>query len=112
MMFLTGNNAKSNKEGYKMASSIPFVHVSVNRFGFNVLDVKINLVNTEEPRKTAVMLVCATCDISQDDKDNIEWLERQYKSLISNQATVKEGHNAFYVDDDLISFRYEVETDR
>lgn len=95
-----------------MASSIPFVHVTVNRFGFNVLDVKINLVNTEEPRKTAVMLVALTCGISQDDKDNIEWLESQYTQSITNHETVNPNHTTFYVEDDLVTFRYEVETDR
>lgn len=95
-----------------MSSTTPFVHVSVNRFGFNILDVKINLVNTEEPRKTAVMLVAITCGISQKDKDNIEWLETQYKYCVENREALKEGHNTFYLEDDLITFRYEVETDR
>lgn len=95
-----------------MASTTPFVRVTVNRFGFNVLDVKINLVNTEEPRKTAVTLVALTCGVSLDDKDNIDWLETQYKHLIDQHETVKQGHNTFYLEDDLISFCYVVETDR
>lgn len=95
-----------------MATSTPFVHVTVNRFGFNVLDVKINLVNTEQPRKTAVMLVALTCGIELDDKENIDWLESQYKQSITNHETVNPNHTTFYVCDDLINFVYEVEKDR
>lgn len=95
-----------------MATSTPFVHVTVNRFGFNVLDVKINLVNTEEPRKTAVMLVALTCGIELDDKENIDWLESQYKQSITNHESVNPNHTTFYVCDDLINFVYEVEKDR
>jgi hypothetical protein len=95
-----------------MATSTPFVHVTVNRFGFNVLDVKINLVNTEEPRKTAVMLVALTCGIQLDDKENIDWLESQYNQSITNHANVNPIHTTFYVCDDLINFVYEVEKDR
>lgn len=95
-----------------MASTTPFVNVSVNRFGFNILDVKINLVNTEEPRKTAVMLVALTCGISQDDSDNMQWLESQYKYCIENHDLLTNGHNTFYLNDDLVSFSYEVESER
>lgn len=95
-----------------MATSTPFVHVTVNRFGFNVLDVKINLVNTEQPRKTAIMLVALTCGIELDDKENIDWLESQYKQSITNHETVNPNHTTFYVCDDLINFVYEVEKDR
>jgi len=95
-----------------MATSTPFVHVTVNRFGFNVLDVKINLVNTEEPRKTAVMLVALTCGIELDDKENIDWLESQYKQSITNHETVNPNHTTFYVCDDLINFVYQVEKDK
>ena len=95
-----------------MNRSTPFVNVTVNRFGFNVLDVRINLVNTEEPRKTAVMLVALTCGIELDDRENMEWLESQYTQSITNHETIKPEHRAFYVEDDLITFRYEVETER
>lgn len=95
-----------------MATSTPFVHVTVNRFGFNVLDVKINLVNTEQPRKTAVMLVALTCGIELDDKENIDWLESQYKQSITNHETVNPNHTTFYVCDDLINFVYQVEKDK
>ena len=95
-----------------MATSTPFVHVTVNRFGFNVLDVKINLVNTEEPRKTAVMLVALTCGIELDDKENIDWLESQYKQSITNHETVNPNNTTFYVCDDLINFVYQVEKDK
>jgi len=95
-----------------MATSTPFVHVTVNRFGFNVLDVKINLVNTEQPRKTAVMLVALTCGIDLDDKENIDWLESQYKQSITNHETVNPNHTTFYVCDDLINFVYQVEKDK
>lgn len=95
-----------------MATSTPFVHVTVNRFGFNVLDVKINLVNTEEPRKTAVMLVALNCGIELDDKDNMDWLESQYTQSITNHETVNPNHTTSYVGDDLINFVYQVEKDK
>lgn len=95
-----------------MATSTPFVHVTVNRFGFNVLDVKINLVNTEEPRKTAIMLVALTCGIDLDDKDNMNWLESQYTQSITKHETVNPNHTTFYVEDDLINFTYQVEKDK
>lgn len=97
-----------------MASAIPFVNVSVNRFGFNILDVKINLVGTEEPRKLACMMVLMACGIidPQDQKDNMQWLEDNYTQSVTNHETVKPGHTTFYINDDLVSFRYEVEYDK
>lgn len=95
-----------------MASSTPFVHVTVNRYGFNILDVKINLVNTEDPRKTAVMLVALACGIESDDQDNLDWLEDQYTRSIANHETVNPNHTTFYLYDDLINFVYEVEKDK
>lgn len=94
-----------------MATSTPFARVSVNRFGFNILDVRINLVNTEEPMKMAVMLVAMTC-ACQDNQDDLEWIETQYKQSITNHTTVNPNHRTFYVGDDLVSFCYEVEEDK
>lgn len=97
-----------------MASSTPFVNVSVNRFGFNVLDVRMNLVGTDEPRKMACMMVLMACGINdaEGQADNMQWLEDNYTQSITNHETVKPGHTTFYLGDDLVSFRYEVEHDK
>lgn len=97
-----------------MATSTPFVNVSVNRFGFNVLDVRINLVGTEEPKRMAIMLVFMACGITDPDDQtaNMQWLEDNYTQSVTNHETVKAGHTTFYLGDDLVSFRYETEDDK
>ena len=97
-----------------MAASIPFANVSVNRFGFNILDIKINLVNTDEPRRMAVMMVLMACGITnpQDQAYHMEWLEDNYTQSITNHETVNPAHNTFYLNDDLVTFRYEVQHDK
>lgn len=97
-----------------MATSTPFVNVSVNRFGFNVLDVRINLVGTEEPKRMAIMLALMACGITDpdDQADNMQWLEDNYTQSVTNHKTVQAGHTTFYLGDDLISFRYETEDDK
>jgi hypothetical protein len=102
------------QEIYIMATSTPFVNVSVNRFGFNVLDIRINLVGTENPRQLAVMMVLMACGITdpEDQQDQMEWLESNYKQSVDGHADVKPGHTTFYLNDDLVSFRYELEKDK
>lgn len=97
-----------------MATSTPFAHVSVNRFGFNILDIRINLVNTDEPRRMAAMMVLMACGINdaEGQEDHMQWLEDNYTQSITNHETVKPGHTTFYLGDDLVSFRYEVEHDK
>lgn len=97
-----------------MATSTPFVHVTVNRFGFNILDIRINLVGTEEPRKLACMMVLMACGLADSNhmEDNMKWLEDNYTQSITNHETVKPEHTTFYLYDDLVNFRYEVQHDR
>lgn len=96
-------------------SSTPFVHVTVNRFGFNILDVRINLVGTDSPKAVAAMLVLVTAGISPDDAECAEWmdwvekqyineLEAQSKCAVPSEYVLK----PFRVNDDLVSFRYEI----
>jgi hypothetical protein len=98
-----------------MATSTPFVNVSVNRFGFNILDVRINLVGTENPKAVVAMLVLATAGIRPDDSDcaeQMDWIESQYSKELDAQASCSVLSEyvlkPFYVNDDLVSFRYEV----
>lgn len=97
-----------------MATSTPFVNVSVNRHGFNILDVRMNIVGTDSPREMAIMMVFMACGITdpEEQAENRQWLEDNYKQNITNHATVKPGHTTFYLGDDLVSFRYEVEHDK
>ncbi len=97
-----------------MATSTPFVTVTVNRFGFNILDTRINLVGTENPRQLAIMMVLFACGITdpEEQKDQMEWLETNYKQSVDGHADVKPGHNAFYLNDDLVSFNYEQQQDK
>lgn len=97
-----------------MATSTPFAHVSVNRFGFNILDIRINLVNTDEPRRMAAMMVLMACGITsaEEQADHMEWLESNYKQSITNHETVNPNHRTFYLGTDLVSFRYEVQEDK
>lgn len=97
-----------------MATSTTFVNVSVNRHGFNILDARINLVGTEEPRKMAIMMVFMAVGMTdaEEQQDNMQWLEDQYTQSVTNHDTVKPGHTAFYLNDDLVSFSYEVQHDR
>lgn len=97
-----------------MATSTSFVHVSVNRFGFNILDARLNLVGTEEPRKLAIMMVFMAVGMTdaEEQGDNLQWLEDNYTQNITNHESVKPGHTTFYLGDDLVSFRYEVQHDK
>lgn len=97
-----------------MATSTTFVNVSVNRHGFNILDARINLVGTDEPRKMAIMMVFMAVGMTdaEEQQDNMQWLEDQYTQSVTNHDTVKPGHTTFYLNDDLVSFNYEVQHDR
>lgn len=97
-----------------MATTTPFVHVSVNRFGFNILDVRINLAGTEEPRKMAMAMVFMACGITdpEEQQDNMQWLDDQYTQAITNHETFKQENAPFYLEDDLITFRYVQQHDK
>ncbi|EBS4516647.1 hypothetical protein DQT32_04460 [Salmonella enterica subsp. enterica serovar Braenderup] len=97
-----------------MATSTPFAHVSVNRFGFNVLDIRINLVGTDEPRRMAAMMVLMACGINdaEGQADHMQWVEDNYTQSITNHDTVNPNHRTFYIGTDLVSFRYEVQEDK
>ncbi len=102
-----------------MATSTPFVSVTVNRFGFNILDVKMNLVGTDSPRVMAAMMVLAACGISIDDpeyKEEMHWIESNYSKEMDAQASCSVPSEyvlkPFRVNDDLVSFHYIVEYDK
>ncbi len=97
-----------------MATSTPFAHVTVNRFGFNVLDIRINLVGTEEPRKLACMMVLMACGLTDSNhvEDDMKWLEDNYNQNVTNHESVKPGQTTFYLNDDLVSISYHVVEDK
>jgi hypothetical protein len=98
-----------------MATSTPFVHVTINQYGFSVLDTRINLVNTDAPKAIALMMIMATAGIRSDDADGVEWMEwieEQYTKELEAQSTCSVPSSyvlkPFHVNDYLVSIRHEV----
>ena len=85
----------------------PFIRVSVNRYGFNVLDVRIQLLGTDEPVKQAVMLLSAIT--SANSPEDIKWFEESYELACKKYiVNADEGHVQCRVGDDLVSItRYD-----
>lgn len=76
------------------------IRATVNNFGFNVLDVKFDMVGTGDAFSMVDMCLKATIQ----DYNQSEWFWKEVK-----QEVLKDGVSSYYWGDSLITLYYEVD---
>ena len=89
---------------YMAITKTPFVQVTINRHGFNVLDVRFNVVGTEKTQQHVIMLISSVT--GRDASDDNDWISSWYDHVMDAYKSKKEtSSESFYIEDDLISIR-------
>lgn len=88
----------------------PFIRVAINRYGFSALDVRINIIGTDDTKKVAVNLLSTMTNASS--LDDLDWFSQQYDLACKKYSVNKDdGGTQFHVGDDLVSIiRYDEPT--
>lgn len=88
----------------------PFIRVSINRYGFSALDVRINIIGTDDTKTVAVNLLSTMTKASS--YEDLDRLGQQYDLACKKYGVNKDdGGTQFHVGDDLVSIiRYDEAT--
>jgi hypothetical protein len=84
-------------------TKFPLFRLSINRYGFGVLDTTFTITGAEDLKSLVILLISQVT--GRDPQDDNDFISSWYDETLSQyEVNPENGYQYFYIGDDLISF--------